>query len=296
MWSPKRKINGSRNQHYDNMRRLIPGDRVFSYYEGHLQQIGIIQDVAITAERPADFDAVYNPWADVGWRVPVHWCAFPEPLRPSDHIAQLRPNLPNNYSPINSNTGKGNQCYVCHITNALAQDIFEILGVTEQELTDTHRGIVGQRNIVNTIDLVKEEEVWNDDELDGTEKEMIVKARIEQGLFRNRVSTSEPICRVSGVTDPQFLRAGHIKPWRNCSNHERLDGSNGLMLVPNIDHIFDKGYITFRANGDMLISQLVSREQLRLLGIDVDKLPNVGAFSEAQEIYLDFHRKHVFLG
>jgi hypothetical protein len=31
MWSPKRNNNGARNQFYENMRAVVPGDLVFSY-------------------------------------------------------------------------------------------------------------------------------------------------------------------------------------------------------------------------------------------------------------------------
>ena len=296
LWSPKQTANGSRNHYYDNMRRLLPGDRVFSYYGGHLQQIGIVQSVAITADRPAEFDAVDHAWADVGWRVPVYWSALHDPFRPRDYIARLQPHLPNKYSPVDHNTGRGNQCYLSQISNSLAEIIFAIIGVIEHKEVEKNLGIIGQVGIIDEVDNAKEKEVWNDNILNNTEKKETVKARIGQGQFRNNVFAVEPICRVTGVTDPQFLRAGHIKPWRNCNNHERLDGNNGLMLAPNIDHLFDKGYITFAANGDIIISQFAPRGQLKLLGIEVDKSLNIGKFSEAQEVYLDFHRKEVFLG
>jgi putative restriction endonuclease len=38
-----------------------------------------------------------------------------------------------------------------------------------------------------------------------------------------------------------MLRASHIKPWSDCSNRERLDPLNGLLLVAHIDALFDNG-------------------------------------------------------
>jgi hypothetical protein len=29
-------------------------------------------------------------------------------------------------------------------------------------------------------------------------------------------------------------------PWRDSSNEQRLDGENGLLLTPTVDHLFDK--------------------------------------------------------
>jgi hypothetical protein len=38
----------------------------------------------------------------------------------------------------------------------------------------------------------------------------------------------EQACRITGVTNPVHLIASHCKPWRDCSNDERLNGESGL--------------------------------------------------------------------
>jgi putative restriction endonuclease len=53
---------------------------------------------------------------------------------------------------------------------------------------------------------------------------------------------------VTRVERREHLIAGHIKPWRDGSNDERLNGENGLLLTPTIDHLFDKGFISFENN------------------------------------------------
>ena len=45
------------------------------------------------------------------------------------------------------------------------------------------------------------------------------------------------------------LLASHCKPWRDASNEERLDGENGLLLTPSIDHLFGRGFIAFEDTG-----------------------------------------------
>jgi hypothetical protein len=40
-----------------------------------------------------------------------------------------------------------------------------------------------------------------------------------------------------------------IRCWRDANNDERLDGENGLLLMPNADHLFDRGFISFEDNG-----------------------------------------------
>ena len=63
--------------------------------------------------------------------------------------------------------------------------------------------------------------------------------------LESNVLLREQYCRVTGVRETRHLKAGHIKPWRDATDGERLDGANGLLLSPHIDHLFDEGYITF---------------------------------------------------
>ena len=102
-------------------------------------------------------------------------------------------------------------------------------------------------------------------------------------------------CRITGVTREEHLRANHCKPWRDSSNEERLDGENGLLLTPNADHLFDRGFIGFEDNGDVLVSPVAHAASLIKLGVQVTQAHNVGRFSEGQRRYLRFHREGVLL-
>jgi len=122
-----------------------------------------------------------------------------------------------------------------------------------------------------------------------TEKSELVKSRIGQGKFRQRLVSHWDGCAVTGVTDPQLLVASHIKPWRVCNNYERLDPFNGLLLIPNLDKVFDRGLVTFEQHGPIKISPLLSRpEQLCIV-------PTMRvALTEQHAPYMEFHRTVVF--
>ena len=125
-----------------------------------------------------------------------------------------------------------------------------------------------------------------------TFREQLVRARRGQGVFRANVLLREDFCRVTRVNEPRHLKASHIKPWRDATDAERLDGANGLLLSPHIDHLFDEGYITFSSNQELLIVPEV-RDKLRdAWGIDAGV--RVGEFSREQGTYLDYHRVNVF--
>jgi hypothetical protein len=84
--------------------------------------------------------------------------------------------------------------------------------------------------------------------------------------------------------------ASHCKPWRDASNEERLDGENGLLLTPSIDHLFDRGFIGFEDSGALIISPVAHLPSLQHTGIETRRVVNVGGFTEGQRTYLDFHR------
>lgn len=95
-----------------------------------------------------------------------------------------------------------------------------------------------------------------------TDRQQIIRARRGQGLFRDRVRRVERACRITGVENPEHLIASHCKPWRHSTNEERLDGENGLLLTPSIDHLFDGGFISFENDGRLLVSPVADRDAL----------------------------------
>lgn len=102
-------------------------------------------------------------------------------------------------------------------------------------------------------------------------------------------------CRITKVDNPVHLVASHCKPWRDSSNEERLNGDNGLMLTPSIDHLFDRGFIGFQDDGELIISPVAHRPSLERMGIRTGEVVNVGDFSAGQRAFLDYHRDKVLL-
>ena len=99
-------------------------------------------------------------------------------------------------------------------------------------------------------------------------------------------------CSITGLQTISLLRSSHIKPWKNSDNRERLNPFNGLLLIPDYDFLFDKGYMTFKNNGNAIISQRLSPFACKVFDVDENlKLRNV--FPENKE-YLEFHRSEVF--
>jgi putative restriction endonuclease len=125
-----------------------------------------------------------------------------------------------------------------------------------------------------------------------TEQEQIVVSRLGQGNFRRNVIRLWGSCSVTGLQNVGLLRASHIKPWKSSSNPERLNPFNGLLLIPDYDFLFDRGYISFRSNGSVLVSERLSLFARKVFDVK-DDLHLRKIFPENNE-YLEFHRSEVF--
>jgi putative restriction endonuclease len=220
--------------------------------------------------------------------------------RPKDHIVDLWPLLPVKYSPLRP-TGDGLQSvYLTEINEPLATALFQIIGDEANQVTDAHPSVVKPDRLNVTPELTLEEwerriesGIQTDQRLDETERRALILARRGQGLFRANVLLIERACRVTRVERREHLIAGHIKPWRDSSNDERLSSENGLMLTPTIDHLFDKGFISFEGDGDLIVSPVADTTSLQRMGVPIDHRFKVGAFSEGQRKFLDYHRDNI---
>lgn len=131
--------------------------------------------------------------------------------------------------------------------------------------------------------------IVSDDTLTKTEKTALVKSRIGQGTFRQKLLLHWKGCAVTGFKDTNLLVASHIRPWSKSSNAQRLDPFNGLLLSPNLDRAFDKGLITFDASGSIKLSPLLTEPEK--LGITADMRVDL---KQEHEPYMAFHRTEWF--
>jgi hypothetical protein len=219
------------------------------------------------------------------------------PIRPKDHIDDIRPLLPPKYSPLQASGDGLENVYLASLPEPLALALRERLQASGNEIPEAGEASMGVRGPVELVAALEESIVADigHSGLGPTEKDQIIKARRGQGRFREGVLAFERRCRITGVEDPEFLVASHIKPWRSATNEERLDGENGLLLTPNIDRLFDRGFISFSDVGDVMIAPAAKKDCLRRLGLPVDAPLNVGSFSANQRRFLSFHRRNVFL-
>jgi len=142
--------------------------------------------------------------------------------------------------------------------------------------------ILGELNSVN-----------NDTAISATEREAIIKSRVGQGEFRDKLIRYWQGCSISAFRHYDLLVASHIKPWRDAANEERIDLYNGLLLLPNYDKLFDRGYISFNDDGLIIFSRYLDNEDRKLLGMDSHV--HLLKIEDKHKPFLEYHRKNCLM-
>ncbi len=89
-----------------------------------------------------------------------------------------------------------------------------------------------------------------------------------------------------------LLIASHIKPWVDSTPEERTDVNNGLLLCPNHDKLFDKGYISFDDEGKIIISEALSELNQAYMNVSADMRIQM---SKTTKVYMKYHKDHIFI-
>lgn len=269
LWSPKTKSDGKPSWSYNNMKKVKPGDIVFSFAETEVKAIGCATSEAYTAPKPIGFS---ETWNQSGWKIDVDFERINHPFRLKENLDEFRHMLPDIYSPISLNNGNGNQgCYLAHISSDFADYLIK------------------QSNIIFEIESIDDNS--SPTEIRATEKLGTVRQRIGQSEFKRRlINIHDGRCQLTGTRIPELLRASHIKPWSNSESTERLDPHNGLLLASHIDALFDRGLITFTSEGIILFFRSDIEEFF-----DSNQIPKkLSNLSIQSQKYMEYHTEHVF--
>jgi hypothetical protein len=96
-------------------------------------------------------------------------------------------------------------------------------------------------------------------------------------------------CPLTGITEPELLRASHIVPWAACeTDAERLDVHNGLLLSALWDAAFDTGLVSFGDDGRALASPRLDPIARKVLALDT--APSLKNLQNGHRANLALHR------
>ena len=165
--------------------------------------------------------------------------------------------------------------------NWLNREIETVIDTAEQE-------DVLKVQLDNSVDEIDKE--IETKQLQGEEREALIKVRVNQSAFRKLLMRRYTHCCLCDVDDESLLVASHIKPWAKSNSAEKVDVNTGLLLCPNHDKLFDRGYISFDNGGHIVISDELSENSAISMNIKNDMQIEL---SNDNIKYMEYHRNNV---
>lgn len=122
---------------------------------------------------------------------------------------------------------------------------------SEKLLANFENTTVEKLNHISEAELPKE----------GKTREQLVKVRVNQSFFRSSILASyNSTCCITGIQQPEFLIAGHIKPW-SIDEKNRLNPQNGIAMNALHDKAFETGLMTITPDYKIKISPILLKQK-----------------------------------
>lgn len=110
---------------------------------------------------------------------------------------------------------------------------------------------------VEKLNHISEEELPKE----GKVREQMVKVRVNQSFFRSSILAAyNNTCCITGINQPEFLIAGHIRPW-GIDEKNRLNPRNGIAINALHDKAFEAGFITITPEYTLRVSPQILKQK-----------------------------------
>lgn len=173
------------------------------------------------------------------------------------------------------------------------------------------------RKYASSADVIEESPASNDNKvtpvkITESRQQTVTTRPYDTGQLRKQMLAKNPVCPVTGIDRPQFLRVSHIRADSACEfDWQRTDDANILMLSLAANELFDglcppgfdgwnnrAGWITFADDGKLMRSIYMKGAELDRFGIShhvsIAHLLK-GNTGERRREYLKWHRENMFL-
>ncbi len=123
-----------------------------------------------------------------------------------------------------------------------------------------------------------------------------INIRLKQSKFRKGVLENfGNKCAITGISETSLLVASHIVPWSK-DRSKRGDIANGICLYVDIDALFDKGFISFSDNLEIITIDTTNLSKPLKEKIDAlkGKKLNPTLKKDINKEYLKIHREEIF--
>lgn len=124
-------------------------------------------------------------------------------------------------------------------------------------------------------------------------RELLVNELLKYSLDNSVICPISNI-KVDMLLVPQLMRASHIKEFVSCNDiTEAYDANNGLLLIANIDVLFDNHYISVNDDGGIILSKNLKDENL-IKSLNIQKFLFKPLLNPKRREYLKYHREKFY--
>ncbi|PIC85202.1 restriction endonuclease [Sporosarcina sp. P20a] len=284
LWSLQQDSIGNVHHFWERMKEVDEGDRIFHYVKGDIVAISVAKSSYREERKPSSIRLTDSEDAK-GYLVEVEYHELDKPLTIADCFDELLPLLPIKYSAFQEN-GNGNQGYLFPCNEELTIKLVELIAdlniyEIDEEQLEFVMGTVQKTEHDFLIPVLAE-----------TESETKTKVRMGHQRFRNELMQLwNDQCALCDIELPELLQASYAKPWKDCTNNERVDPNNGILLCRNHDALYHYGFIAFDGTGKIHISSRILEEDYEKYGLHSKMRVNR---TENNKPYLKWHKKHMF--
>lgn len=137
------------------------------------------------------------------------------------------------------------------------------------------------------IDRKSQKRIILGKDIDRNTKQRRGQQAFRRELIKNDINHG---CRIKHckISEPSFLTASHILPWKESDEKQKVEIYNGFLLCPTHDFLFDNHLITFKDDGSIIISKDI--DHILYEDFNIDKDTKIEVFEENKK-YLAKHRE-----
>ena len=157
------------------------------------------------------------------------------------------------------------------------------LRIAEEDIKRKEYELTQQKNI-------KAEEIVD------RRQQAVWRKRLAEEMMNYTTNEYEVFCPLTYITvnyenAGTLFRASHIKRYADCSNQEKFDLNNGILMCANADALFDKHLITISNEGELIFSELIKNDRKLINNLLLNQPIFKDILNNERLHYLEEHRR-----
>lgn len=157
------------------------------------------------------------------------------------------------------------------------------LKVAEEDIRRKEYSLVKENNL-STAEVVdrRQQSAW--------------RKKLAEEMMNYTINEYEVFCPLTYITINYenvgtLFRASHIKRYADCTDQEKFDINNGILMCANADALFDKHLITISETGEIIFSELIKNDRRLISNLLLNQPIFKDILNQERMHYLEEHRR-----